>query len=53
MNDILLTPNEMLAFNARLSALTDDRVTVGPRAITRGEARALWSTMKVFNPHTV
>lgn len=53
MNDILLTPKEMLAFNARLSALTDNRVTVGPRAITRGEVRALWSTMKVFHPHTV
>lgn len=53
MNDILLTDDEMLAFNVRLSALTDDRVTVGPRAITRGEARALWSTMKVFNPHSV
>ena len=53
MNDILLTDDEMLAFNERLAAMTDDRLTVGPRAITRGEARALWSTMKVFNPGTV
>ena len=53
MNDILLTSDEMLAFNARLAALTDDRLTVGPRAITRGEARALWSTMKVFSSNSV
>lgn len=53
MNDILLSDNEMLAFNARLAALTDDPVTVGPRAITRGEARALWSTMKTFRPGKV
>ena len=50
MNDILLTPAEMLTFNDRLASVTDGRLSVGPDAITRTQARALWSAAKVFAP---
>ena len=49
MNDVLLTSGEMLTFNARLAQLTDGRLAVGPEAITRGQARALWAAMKAFH----
>ena len=49
MNDVLLTPVEMSTFNARLSALTGGRLAVGPEAINRGQARALWLATKAFS----
>ena len=48
MNDVLLDATEMKAFNDRLGALTHGRVSVGPEAINRGQARALWAAMNAF-----
>ena len=48
MSDVLLTPAEMAAFNARLETRTGGRMRVGPEPISRGQARALWSAAKVF-----
>jgi conjugal transfer pilus assembly protein TraV len=48
VNDIVLTPVEMVTFNARLALLTEGRVSVGPNPITRSQARALWNAAKAF-----
>ncbi|MBA3895672.1 MAG: hypothetical protein H0X36_00725 [Sphingomonadaceae bacterium] len=48
MNDMPLTPAEMVTFNARLALFTEGRVVVGPQPITRSQARALWHATKTF-----
>lgn len=50
MTDVVLTSDEMKAFNALLENRSSGRITVGPVPISRNQARALWRASKAFAP---